>query len=58
MVCPWMDKGNLSNYLSGDGESLGVEGRYKIVSSIDLSHFLFVDARLGAASSLLWASLL
>ncbi|KAJ8698950.1 hypothetical protein PTI98_005600 [Pleurotus ostreatus] len=34
MVCPWMDKGNLSNYLSGDGESLDVEGRYKILRQV------------------------
>ncbi|KAF4601479.1 hypothetical protein EYR38_006132 [Pleurotus pulmonarius] len=30
MVCPWMDKGNLNNYLAGDGKSLAVEGRYRI----------------------------
>ncbi len=29
-----MDKGNLSNYLGGDGKSLDVEGRYNIVSSM------------------------
>ncbi|KAG9218542.1 hypothetical protein CCMSSC00406_0001344 [Pleurotus cornucopiae] len=34
MVCPWMDRGNLNNYLSGDGQSLNVEGRYKI-SALD-----------------------
>ncbi|KAL4266219.1 hypothetical protein AB1N83_003653 [Pleurotus pulmonarius] len=34
MVCPWMDKGNLNNYLSGEGKSLDVEGRYMILRQV------------------------
>ncbi|KAF4575426.1 hypothetical protein EYR36_006785 [Pleurotus pulmonarius] len=34
MVCPWMDKGNLNNYLAGDGKSLAVEGRYRILRQV------------------------
>lgn len=57
MVCPWMDKGNLNNYLSGDGQSLNVEGRYKIVGSADSASHPSVDTRLGAEPNLRWTGL-
>lgn len=33
MVCPWMEKGNLNDFLVGaEGKSLNLEDRHKIVS--------------------------
>lgn len=58
MVCPWMDKGNLNNYLSGDGESLDVGGRYKIVGSLGSVSHPSTDNVHGAASSMRWTRLL
>ncbi len=54
-----MDKGNLNNYLNGDGQSLTVEGRYKIVGpgSADSTSQPSVNTELGATPSLRWIEL-
>ncbi|KDQ23239.1 hypothetical protein PLEOSDRAFT_162732 [Pleurotus ostreatus PC15] len=34
MVCPWMEKGNLNDYLGSEGKLLNLEGRYKILRQV------------------------